>query len=127
MTLEIEHFEPHCNNNELKFKWENLFLSCRHCNSTKSDRYNTNDYTNILNCTDSQHDVVSWIKYDYDADYEFIVRLTTNTYDDLWRKTVDNTVEILTYVYYGKTITQKLQTTKLRNLSLLQKYMLCKI
>jgi uncharacterized protein (TIGR02646 family) len=38
-TLNVEHFVPHRGNIDLKFSWDNLFLSCSHCNNIKSDIY----------------------------------------------------------------------------------------
>lgn len=37
-SAEVEHLRPHKGGSqpELKFAWDNLFLSCRHCNSVKS-------------------------------------------------------------------------------------------
>lgn len=39
--------KSHKGNLDLKFDWDNLFLSCKHCNNTKGDRFD-----NILNCMD---------------------------------------------------------------------------
>jgi len=47
-TINIEHLKPHKGNKELKFDWNNLFLSCGHCNNVKSLKYE-----NIIDCTDS--------------------------------------------------------------------------
>lgn len=44
---EIEHFIPHGSVDELKYKWENLFLSCSRCNNIKSD-----SHLNLLDCSD---------------------------------------------------------------------------
>ncbi len=37
--IQIEHLKPHKNGSlkDLKFDWENLFLSCPHCNSIKNN------------------------------------------------------------------------------------------
>ncbi len=46
---EIEHLRPHQNgkNRDLMFDWNNLFYSCRHCNSIKKrDRY----ASDVLDC-----------------------------------------------------------------------------
>lgn len=49
-SINIEHFFPHRNvDKDLKFYWDNLFLSCSHCNNIKSDKLK---YHDILNCTD---------------------------------------------------------------------------
>ena len=39
VSYQIEHLNPHRGNTELKFDWDNLFLSCAYCNNTKSDKY----------------------------------------------------------------------------------------
>ena len=50
MSRDIDHLKPHHNakfgdeNWEIKFAWDNLFLSCHHCNLLKSDK------EDILNC-----------------------------------------------------------------------------
>jgi len=44
--INIEHFISHKGDINLKLDWNNLFLSCRHCNDIKSTKYD-----NILNCT----------------------------------------------------------------------------
>lgn len=46
-SVEVEHLIPHGDNNELKYKWENLFLCCAHCNSVKNQR---KYYGKILDC-----------------------------------------------------------------------------
>lgn len=38
MDPEVEHLIPHKGNADLKFDWDNLFLSCYHCNSVKNQR-----------------------------------------------------------------------------------------
>lgn len=44
--LQVEHRIAHRGNKTLKYDWNNLFLSCYHCNHTKSD-----DHNNTLDCT----------------------------------------------------------------------------
>ena len=34
--IEVEHLRPHKGDIDRKFDWNNLFLSCRHCNSVKN-------------------------------------------------------------------------------------------
>lgn len=47
--INIEHLNPHRNNIDLKFDWNNLFYSCVHCNSMKKG----NKYAyKILDCCD---------------------------------------------------------------------------
>ena len=58
-SYEVEHFIPHRNNNALKYDWNNLFLSCRHCNSVKTARV----FDDILNCSDISHQVEKAIRH----------------------------------------------------------------
>lgn len=37
-SVEVEHLRPHGGDKELMFAWDNLFYSCRHCNSVKNQR-----------------------------------------------------------------------------------------
>jgi hypothetical protein len=43
---EVEHRVSQSSNAETKYDWNNLFLSCSHCNAIKSNKYN-----NIIDCT----------------------------------------------------------------------------
>lgn len=46
-SVEVEHLYPHGGDKDLKFDWNNLFLSCAHCNSVKNqDKY----HGAILDC-----------------------------------------------------------------------------
>ena len=38
-TLNVEHLIPHHGDDTLKYDWNNLFLSCGHCNSIKGDKF----------------------------------------------------------------------------------------
>jgi uncharacterized protein (TIGR02646 family) len=38
-SLNVEHRVPHKGNLKLKYDWNNLFMSCDHCNRVKSDKY----------------------------------------------------------------------------------------
>lgn len=53
---EVEHFVPHKKTAALKYGWNNLFYSCRRCNSIKS--YN---HTNLLDGSNPQLDVFNEI------------------------------------------------------------------
>jgi hypothetical protein len=44
-TVEVEHLIPHKDDSTLKYDWNNLFYSCRRCNSIKSTRPNIVDIT----------------------------------------------------------------------------------
>jgi len=57
-NINVEHFVAHQGNTTLRLDWNNLFLSCAHCNNIKS-----NNYQNLLNCTKSTDNVDTAIKY----------------------------------------------------------------
>ncbi|WP_404989141.1 HNH endonuclease [Clostridium culturomicium] len=38
-SINVEHFIPHRDDEELKFKWSNLYFACSHCNGIKGYRY----------------------------------------------------------------------------------------
>jgi len=59
-TINVEHFRPHKGDVDLKFSWSNLFWSCAHCNNIKLD-----NYENILDCTNKQHNVEVKIRYEF--------------------------------------------------------------
>ncbi|MCL2060472.1 MAG: HNH endonuclease [Oscillospiraceae bacterium] len=92
-TLNVEHLVPHRGNDSLKYDWQNLFLSCGHCNNIKGDKYD-----NILDPTK------------LDPEEYISLSLTTNSFveniivcalsDDISTK---QTVELLSHVYNGGT------------------------
>lgn len=45
-SYQIEHLIAHRGNKDIKYDWNNLFLSCAHCNNTKMDKF-----TPIVDCT----------------------------------------------------------------------------
>lgn len=55
-SINVEHFIPHRGNEELKFKWSNLYFACSHCNGIKGDRYDNildplnNDVEQSIEC-----------------------------------------------------------------------------
>jgi uncharacterized protein (TIGR02646 family) len=104
-SINVEHFEPHKGDIDKKFDWNNLFLSCPHCNSTKGDKYN-----NILNCTNKAHDVENKLKYIFNpfpVEYVDIFALDGSA------KT-QNTKELLLAIYNGTTPLKKLESVNLR-------------
>lgn len=50
--INVEHFTPHCGNEQLKFKWENLYLVCSRCNNIKLA-----SKKELLDCCDKNIDV----------------------------------------------------------------------
>jgi uncharacterized protein (TIGR02646 family) len=59
-SINVEHFRPHKGDTDLKFDWNNLYLSCAHCNNTKLAAYN-----NILNCTDPNDRIEDKLHYSF--------------------------------------------------------------
>ncbi|HEP0647442.1 HNH endonuclease [Enterobacter hormaechei] len=53
---EVEHFRPHNDEPDLMYGWDNLYFSCRRCNSIKS-----NHHVDLLNCSDANLDVFNEI------------------------------------------------------------------
>lgn len=90
--VEIEHFEPHMGDMQLKLAWRNLFYSCSRCNSIKGHRH-----TNILDCTDDNVDVSGLIAFKMTTipDDDIIVTAA----EDNPSQAVVNTVELLHRCY----------------------------
>ncbi len=100
-SINIEHFRPHRNKNiDLKFDPANLFYACTHCNNCKSD-----DFENILNCTDPNEDVENWIEYKIepvkDSKAEFnLIEQKNNPFCD--KDKIEETIKLLDKVYNGE-------------------------
>lgn len=93
--INVEHFEPHLNNKDKKFDWNNLFWSCSYCNNIKLDTH-----TNLLNCADSTQQILESIKFDikpFPKEKAIISSLNTE------QKTI-NTVKLLDAIYNGTTL-----------------------
>jgi HNH endonuclease len=89
-TLNVEHFRPHKGNRDLMFAWENLFLACGHCNNLKLA-----DFENMLDCTNPNHKILEWIKFDikpFPKEFPVITAIANDS------KTQE-TVELLRKVY----------------------------
>lgn len=104
-SLNIEHKISHQGNRELMFKWENLFLSCEHCNGIKSTKYD-----NILDCTNESNDVENWIRYKIDPYPMKYVEIESLKNDIR----VDKTVELLLKVYNGTTHQKNTEADNIR-------------
>lgn len=104
-SFEVEHLVSHRKNIDLKFNWDNLFLSCRHCNNIKSTSFDK-----ILDCT--KEDVETPIKYKMDLFPMAEVEITTIS-DDL---RILKTVELLDKCFNGEhTPTKKLDSKNIRD------------
>lgn len=56
--INVEHFDAHMGDENKKFDWNNLYLSCSRCNNIKGDRY-----TNLIDCCDPQQDAFRSVKH----------------------------------------------------------------
>lgn len=104
-SYNIEHLKPHKDKDlNLKFNWENLFLSCAHCNNIK-----LGNYENILDCTQIDVDeLIAFRKkgnFSWDENIE-IIALKHN-------EEIDETVELLQKVYNGTTEMKKLECSNI--------------
>lgn len=102
-AIQIEHFRPHQGNKKLKYDWNNLFLSCAHCNNIKNDRFFP-----ILDCTKTEVDKIIEFRCSDDMFEYAKVEITTND-EGLETK---NTVNLLKEIYYGST-PQKIAEAKI--------------
>ncbi|MCI9320075.1 MAG: hypothetical protein HFH05_08360 [Lachnospiraceae bacterium] len=107
VSYQIEHLNPHRGNTELKFDWDNLFLSCAHCNNTKSDKYDP-----IIDCTkENVERMIAFRKEGYFGSDEKLV------FEMLDRRVeTENTVKLLQEVYYGSTPQKKMEAKILRRM-----------
>ncbi len=103
--INVEHLKPHKGNIDKKFQWENLFLSCYHCNNTKIG----ND-DEILDCANPSHKVYDWIEYNFTSFPKTKVELKSLNNIDI----VNNTVALLDKIYNGLTVNKKLSSENIR-------------
>ena len=104
-SINVEHFVPHRENENLKFDWNNLFFSCSHCNNTKSDKYD-----NLLNCIVETDDVENKLKYIFIAFPKKQVQIEATEQSEKSK----NTKNLLLDIYNGTTPLKKLESANLR-------------
>lgn len=106
-SYQIEHLIAYRGNDDLKYDWNNLFLSCAHCNNTKLGRYEP-----IIDCTkENVEELIAFRKKGYFGTEEELI------FDmlDSDEKTV-NTIKLLQEVYYGSTPQKKMEAKILRKI-----------
>ncbi len=115
-SINVEHFRPHKSKNiDLKFSYSNLFFACAHCNNCKSD-----DFENILDCTNTNEDVENWIDYRIEpmegVKAEFSISETNKNAS--WDKArIDETIKLLDRVFNGEhTNIKEIESENLRSL-----------
>jgi len=93
-SMNIEHLRPHKGDKDLMFSWDNLFLSCSHCNNIKLGKYE-----NILDCTKVDVDEAISFRKKSNFSWEEAIELTPLENND----ETESTVELLSKVYNGTT------------------------
>lgn len=107
-SINIEHFIPHKGKDRnLMFDWNNLYYSCGHCNNLKLSKYD-----NILNPGNPEEDVEECIHYGMPILHKrALVEITAYGHNEK----VNNTVELLNYVYNGKTAIKDIEAVNIKN------------
>jgi hypothetical protein len=88
--LQVEHRVPHKGNPALKFDWNNLLLSCYHCNHVKGG-----SYPDIIDCTKVDPEEFISLRIAAELKIRVIVEKIADT------EGVDATVNLLDQVYNG--------------------------
>ena len=105
-TLNVEHRVPHRGDDLLKYDWQNLFLSCGHCNNIKGDSYD--DILDPTKCDPEDHIALS-MTIDSLVE-EVLVEVLSND------KSAAQTGNLLKCVYNGGTTAIKeIECANLRN------------
>lgn len=106
-NLNIEHFKPHKGiNRDLMFDWNNLYYACGHCNNLKLSKYD-----NILDPGNPDEDVESLMHYGMPILHKRSKVEIIECSDD---EKVKNTVELLNYVYNGKTAIKDIEAVNIK-------------
>jgi hypothetical protein len=105
-SINVEHFVPHQGNKDLKFDWQNLFLSCYHCNNTKST------VGALLNPTLAEDRIEDALSYHFTDFPEISVVIE----EKLPSAKAANTAALLNDIHFGKTPPKKLGSRNLRKL-----------
>lgn len=104
-SFQIEHLNPHQGDTAQKYSWDNLFLSCAHCNNTKGNRY-----IPILDCT----------RVDVDKRVSFHFLHPLQNENEILIEPLDDTIEarntcnLLIDIYYDTTPQKKIEARMIR-------------
>lgn len=109
VDYEVEHFIPHDRDKNLKFEWNNLFLSCGRCNHIKS-----NTFYPILDCTKIEVDeLIAFRKIGYFGTDESLEFKQVSVYQN--NEEIQMTCDLLQRIHYGKTPQEKVGAKMLRH------------
>lgn len=104
-SYQIEHLIPHKENPELKYDWNNLFLSCAHCNNIKGDKI-----TPIIDCTkENVEEKLAFRKTGFFGTEE---KLVFEMLDESVE--TQNTKKLLELAFYGNTPQKKMEAKIMR-------------
>jgi hypothetical protein len=105
-SLNVEHRISHQGNNQLKYDWNNLFLSCGHCNSAKG-----NNFDGMIDPCITDPESVLELRIETDNLIERVI--ITQLVDDY---SVSMTADLLEKVYNGEpTAIKRVEAANLRN------------
>lgn len=104
-SYQIDHLRPCRQDTDKKFDWNNLYLSCAHCNNTKSD-----SFEHILDC--SLEDIDNLISFRKVGRFCHEERIDIQPLSP--DKKVLETVDLLRQVYNGTTPQKKMESTVIK-------------
>ena len=105
-TINVEHLKPHKKDKNLMFDWNNLFLSCGHCNNIKLAKYD-----NIINCTDNSEIITDLLKFEIKPFPREKAKITPL----ISRLDINSTAQLLNEVYNGTTELKNIEGLNIRN------------
>lgn len=109
--LRVEHFAPHLDGKypDRKFDWNNLFLSCDHCNSIKSNSYNHNGKSIINPVTQKPEALIGHKVTGFSLPEISFEALKTSG-------EITNTIELLEKIFHGHDDSSDAQISKCEHL-----------
>ena len=106
-NINIEHFIPHKKNKDLMFDYNNLYYACGHCNNTKLAQYDS-----ILDPGNPNEDVEAFLHYGMPILHKRENGTITATVPETEK--IRNTIELLHYVYNGKTAIKDIEAINIK-------------
>lgn len=120
--INVEHFVPHRGNIDLMYDWNNLFLTCPHCNNTKEMLERAPERSDgFLNCTVPEDRVDECISYRLKIDSNMISTVqiaAAQEVEQVGDARIKNTVDLLNNVYNGTTPLKSVEARNIRYLLL---------
>lgn len=104
-SINVEHFIPHRGNEELKYKFSNLYFACSHCNGIKGDRYD-----NILDPLNDDVESVIYCRMDTVPMANVIIKALNSDIK------TENTVKLLDEIFNKCSDTAAVRSVESKNL-----------